>query len=213
MAAEQVLASAVRFHDSAKQRGQRKGDDWEPMENELKKLLLDVRIEQLNDLADAKDWDQAFALTRRLAASYTSPKEQALIARPLADLLKKALQSPGFRDEAQMRTARDQLRSFMEQFPGNQMITPIQRQPAAARPRRCSTRRSNWAATPRRSRRRWTISSRRKRPGRNCRASHLPPRAGPVAPGPPRGGPRAAQVPVAGPRLHRYRAAGRGAAF
>ncbi len=125
VAAEQALAAGVRFHESAKQRGQRKGDAWEPLENELRKFLLDVRLEQLNDLADAKDWDQAFALTRRLGAAYTSPKDQAAIARPLADLLKKALSSRDFRDGAQLRAARLRLQQLMEQFPDNEIIKPI----------------------------------------------------------------------------------------
>src|SRR5262249_41149541 len=50
VAAEQALAWAVRFHESAKQLGQRKGEAWEPLDSELRQLLLGVRIDQLNDL-------------------------------------------------------------------------------------------------------------------------------------------------------------------
>ncbi len=125
VAAEQALAAAVRFHESAKQSVHRKGDGWEPLENELRKFLLDVRIEQLNELAEAKDWDQAFALTRRLAAAYTSPEDQKQIALPLADLLQKAMNSPGLRSELQVRSVRERLRLLTEQFPDNAAIKPI----------------------------------------------------------------------------------------
>ncbi len=57
VAAEQALDWAVRFHESARQRGQRKGEAWEPLEKELRRYLLDVRIEQLNVLAEAKSLD------------------------------------------------------------------------------------------------------------------------------------------------------------
>jgi ABC-type transport system substrate-binding protein len=124
VAAEQALGWAVRFHESARQRGQRKGEAWEPLEKDLRQYLLDVRIEQLNALADAKDFDRAFALTRRLAAAYTSPEEQGQIAKPLTELLKKALDSETFSD-AQIRAARQRLRKLAEQFPGSKAIKPI----------------------------------------------------------------------------------------
>jgi ABC-type transport system substrate-binding protein len=132
VAAEQALAWAVRFHESAKQRGQRKGDGWEPLENELRKFLLDVRLAQLHELTETNDFDQAFALTRRLASSYTSEEDQALIARPLAELLKKALASPSLRDDVLMNTARQRLRKLHEQFPGNKVIADSLRGQAQA---------------------------------------------------------------------------------
>ncbi len=124
VAAEQALDWAVRFHESARQRGQRKGEAWEPLEKELRRYLLDVRIEQLNVLAEAKSFDQAFALTKRLAATYTLPEDQAQIARPLTELLKKALSNEKLTDE-QIRAARQRLRQLADQFPGNKAIIPI----------------------------------------------------------------------------------------
>jgi ABC-type transport system substrate-binding protein len=124
LAAEQVLAAAVRFHESARLRDRRRGDAWDVLEAELRKELLETRIAQLTDLAEARDWDQAIALTRRLAATYTSAEDQAKVARPLADVLKKALNSPTF-SEDQLRDVRQRLRQLEQQFPHSEIITPI----------------------------------------------------------------------------------------
>jgi peptide/nickel transport system substrate-binding protein len=125
VAAEQALDWALRFHVSAKQLGQRKGESWEPLEGELRKLLLDVRIDQLKDLAEAKDFDRAFALTKRLAEKYTTAEDQAQIAGPLTDLLNKALASAAFSGNEGMRAARLRLRQLAQQFPNNKAIKPI----------------------------------------------------------------------------------------
>jgi peptide/nickel transport system substrate-binding protein len=124
VAAEQALAWALRFHQSARTREQRRGDAWEPVEAELRNYLLEVRIAQLNDLAEAKNWDAAFALTKRLAQTYTTAQEQAAIAQPLTDLLKKALTGAD-PTEDRLRQARRRLRQIEEQFPGSKVVEPI----------------------------------------------------------------------------------------
>jgi ABC-type oligopeptide transport system substrate-binding subunit len=135
VAAEQALAWAVRFHESAKKRDERKGEGWEPLEKELRKFLLEVRLAQLYELKELKestDLEQAIALTRRLAALYTSEEDQAQIARPLADLLKRALASSTARDDVQLSMARRQLRRLYEQFPNNKVIADSLRDHAEA---------------------------------------------------------------------------------
>jgi ABC-type transport system substrate-binding protein len=122
--AEQALAAAVRFHKSAHDRGQRKGDAWEALEADLHRELLKVQIAQLNELADERDWDQAFALTRRLAATYTNVADQNQIARPLTDVLARALSKEALTDD-QMRDARKRLRQLVEQYPDSKIIAPI----------------------------------------------------------------------------------------
>jgi ABC-type transport system substrate-binding protein len=125
MAAEQALAAAVTFHESALQKGQRRPEGgWEPVEAELRRYLLDVQLDQLNDLAAAREWDQAFALTRRLAGAYTEPQQQARIAQPLAKLLEKALHDPTMPEE-KLREARLRLKQLEEEFPGNRAVAPI----------------------------------------------------------------------------------------
>jgi ABC-type oligopeptide transport system substrate-binding subunit len=81
----------------------------------LRKQLLDVSLEQLNELTAAKDWDQAFALGRRLYDSYNDPADKAKIARPLAELLKRAVTDLSANDE-KLREARQRLQQFQQQF-------------------------------------------------------------------------------------------------
>jgi ABC-type oligopeptide transport system substrate-binding subunit len=115
-AAEHALAAVVRFHESAKSLGLRRGEeDWAPVEARLRKQLLDVSLEQLNDLTAARDWDQAFALGRRLYDTYNGPADKARVARPLAELLKRAVKDLSANDE-KLREARQRLQQFRQQF-------------------------------------------------------------------------------------------------
>jgi peptide/nickel transport system substrate-binding protein len=123
-AAERVLGEAVRFYDSARERGERRGDEWLPVVASVKKQLLGLLLEQLDNLTKAKDWDEAFALTRRLAASYKAPEDQARIARPLTELLKEALRGNQYGDD-RLSEARQRLRQLEEQFPNSDAVTPI----------------------------------------------------------------------------------------
>lgn len=124
VAAEQALGAALRFHESARSHNQRRGEAWEPIEAALRKQLLDVRLEQLDDVAAARDWDQAFALTRRLAAAYPAKEDQARIARPLSEMVKKAMAGTDIGD-ASLREARRRLRQLEQQFPGSEVVVPI----------------------------------------------------------------------------------------
>lgn len=114
-AAENVLSAVLRFHESAKGRGVRKGEAWGPVEAGLRKHLLDVSLEQLNDLAAAKDWDQAFALGKRLYDTYNAPADKAKIAKPLADLLGRAVKDLSANDD-KLREARLRLQQFQQEF-------------------------------------------------------------------------------------------------
>jgi ABC-type oligopeptide transport system substrate-binding subunit len=124
LAAEQALSAVVRFHDSARSRGVRKGKGWAVVEKKLRRELLAVLLEKLRVLADGKKWDEAFALTRRLAQTYTDLKDHAAIAKPLAELLKKALNDPTYTED-KMKEARQRLRLLEEHFPDSEVIKPI----------------------------------------------------------------------------------------
>jgi ABC-type transport system substrate-binding protein len=123
-AAAQALSAVVRFHESARDRGVRKGKGWEAVEKVLRQGLLGVQLERLGAMADAKQWDEAFALTRRLAQTYTDLKDHARIAKPLAELLKKALRDPTYTED-KVKEARQRLRLLEEQFPDSDVIKPI----------------------------------------------------------------------------------------
>ncbi|MFO0842089.1 MAG: ABC transporter substrate-binding protein [Gemmataceae bacterium] len=122
--AEQALSGVLLFHRSARERGARKGDGWDGVGHELGAALLNVQLARANHLADAKSWDQAFALTRRLVDTYTRPEDRKRIAGPLGELLNKALKDPNY-TETGLKEARAQLRFLDEQFPGSGVGEPV----------------------------------------------------------------------------------------
>ena len=124
-AAEAVLTSAVNFHDSAKSRGIRKGDEWEAtVERPLRSRLLDVRLEQLKALAEAGKWEAAFNLTVVLVGEYRDPAQQRRIAKPLIELLQASLRG-GIESEEGIRLALRRLRDLEDQFPDKSVLAPI----------------------------------------------------------------------------------------
>lgn len=124
LAAEQALGVAMRFHDSARESGVRKGEAWDTVETGLRKALLDVLVEQLDTLVDASDWDAAFALTARLAGTYPGLEEQKVISKPVGRLLKQALNKGIYTDD-KLREIRQRLRQLEEQFPNSEAVRPI----------------------------------------------------------------------------------------
>jgi ABC-type oligopeptide transport system substrate-binding subunit len=114
-AAEHALAAVVRFHDSAKDRGLRRGEAWAPVAAKLRRQLLEVSLGQLDGLTEARDWDQAFALSRRLYDTYTADADRARIAKPLANLLGRAVKDLSANDE-KLREARQRLQQFRQNF-------------------------------------------------------------------------------------------------
>jgi ABC-type oligopeptide transport system substrate-binding subunit len=123
-AAETVLVAVLRFHESARETGERKGADWEPVTAELRKALREAVLEQLDELADAGNWDAFFQLTRRLIETYPRPDDQAAIARRLTELLPRARRS-GVLDDNRLRDVRAKLRLLEEQYSGAEAIRPI----------------------------------------------------------------------------------------
>jgi ABC-type transport system substrate-binding protein len=124
VAAETALSRVVAFHDSARKRGARKGDEWEAVGGKLKGQLLGVLIEQMEELTTARSWDAAFTLSKRLIDTYPSKEEHARIAKPLADLLKKSL-GDTTASKSRLREARKRLRQIEDRFPDSKIITEI----------------------------------------------------------------------------------------
>ncbi|HEY7427764.1 MAG TPA: SUMF1/EgtB/PvdO family nonheme iron enzyme [Gemmataceae bacterium] len=117
--AEQALSAVLRWHESARQTGQRSGKDWASVEKALRKQLFDeVLLEQMKVLAQAKDWERIRNLTRRLAVIYTQPAERERIFRPVADLIRSALNdSTG--SETNKQEALKRLHELETEFPDN----------------------------------------------------------------------------------------------
>jgi ABC-type transport system substrate-binding protein len=124
-AAEAALTNAVNFHDSAKSRGIRKGDEWEQaIERPLRNRLLDIRLEQLKALAEEGKWETAFNLTVVLVGEYREPEQQRRIAKPLTELLQASLRG-GVESEDGVRVALRRLHDLEDQFPDKDILKPI----------------------------------------------------------------------------------------
>jgi ABC-type transport system substrate-binding protein len=122
VAAEQVLQAVIAFHESARQLGQRTGEEWAAVMNGkegLRQQLLEVLFKELETLLEQREWDTALALGRRLGRTYTQVDEQLRIATLLSKVLKGAMDSPqASRDK--MRDARLWLRDVIKQNPGKE---------------------------------------------------------------------------------------------
>jgi ABC-type transport system substrate-binding protein len=127
VAAETALGAVLRFHQSARERGVRKGDAWQTVEDTLRKRLLKVLLAQLDLMTETKAWEAAFALTRRLTQTFRDPEDHKLIAGPLGVLLGKALKDPSYAQDsaARLREARQRLRQFEDEFPDSEAVKPI----------------------------------------------------------------------------------------
>lgn len=123
--AERVLSAVLRWHESAKLTGQRSGDEWKEVESQLRKQLLDdVLLEQMKTLAAAKDWDRVLELTHRLALTYPDSADRKRIFRPVADMIRNALNDPTG-NETNKQQARKRLYELEQEFPDNPAFQPI----------------------------------------------------------------------------------------
>jgi ABC-type transport system substrate-binding protein len=122
-AAETVLATADRFHDSARTSGTRRGPEWEPVGQKLHERLYQVQLERLDAFARTGDWDRASGYARSLAEAYREPKEQTPICARLVQMVQDALKLNSAED--QVREARQRLRFLEETFPGNEALRNI----------------------------------------------------------------------------------------
>ncbi len=123
--AEQVLSAVLRWHESAKETGQRGNDEWRPIESALRKQLLDeVMLVQIKVLADEKNWDRVLERAHRLAIAYPSSEDRARIFRPVADMIQSALKDPTG-SAAKKQQALKGLADLEREFPNNPAFQPI----------------------------------------------------------------------------------------
>lgn len=124
-AAEEALSTALRWHESAKETGARKGEEWASIESDLRKQLLDeVMLKQLKLLAEAREWDRVLARTRLVAVTYAGKADRERIAKPVAELLLRALDDGSGGDDKK-QAIRKQLHQMEEEFPDNAVFRPI----------------------------------------------------------------------------------------
>jgi peptide/nickel transport system substrate-binding protein len=123
-AAELTLAAVLRFHEAAREKETRTGDEWDKVREGLRAKLLEVVLRRLSLAIDEGNWDDAFARARAVAGRFPDPKDQAEIAKRTAVLVEKALNTIG---EGKFKEVQRRLREFEEQFPGSKATEPVRR--------------------------------------------------------------------------------------
>ncbi|HEY7335269.1 MAG TPA: ABC transporter substrate-binding protein [Bryobacteraceae bacterium] len=122
--AEQALSAVLRWHESARQTGQRNGKEWDAVESGLREQLLDVQLEQMDDLAKAGDWDRVLKLTRERLKTYTDEKHRERLSKPVAGMIEAALKGP-IATEPQKKETRKRLRDLVAEFPDNPVFLKL----------------------------------------------------------------------------------------
>jgi ABC-type transport system substrate-binding protein len=115
-AARQVLVSVRAFHESARERGRREGEEWDAVEKELKQKLFDVELLQLEERLDADDWDTGYVQAKRLFDLYPARDAQTRIAKALGDYVKR--ESKGTLTPERIRQLQERLKELEQLNPG-----------------------------------------------------------------------------------------------
>lgn len=134
-AAEKVLTAVLRFHDSARERGLRVGAGWDDVKKSLQSRLLKLQMDELNTLADARDWLGALELAERLRDMY--PKEPAVhaaVARVQVLQIEEALKGGKDTDFILVRHNLDRMDKEVLSLGGNE-AEPVRRRVEAIRQR------------------------------------------------------------------------------
>lgn len=117
-AAERALGAVVRYHESARQRGQREGDGWNPVLKALRAELLTIQLELLGTI-ELKDWDSALALTTRLSEATAKPEVHLKLAQHMSRFVTQPLGQGDF------AVARQRLKLLDEVLPNNAMAGTV----------------------------------------------------------------------------------------
>lgn len=121
-AAEQLLAGALYFHDTARDQGKRKGLGWDQVRAKVVLDLATTRLARLKLGAERKDWKLVRGLGTRMIGLYPNDKkllEQVFTAR----LAEAAIAAAESEQPADLELARNLLTEFESQFPGSKSET------------------------------------------------------------------------------------------
>src|SRR5262249_43287510 len=116
--AEKILAEAVRFHETAREREQRSGPRWDELAQRLRGQLLVVKLDQLKEQASQGNAAAVAELSRQLAYIYPkNPEVRAGVIQVQLEQANRLLQ--GDRDEAYIQV-RHNLEQLERLFPDTQ---------------------------------------------------------------------------------------------
>lgn len=124
-AAEQLLAGALYFHDTARDQSKRKGIGWEQVRAKVVEVLAAARLTRLTLGAERKDWKLVRSLGTRMVGLYPNDKkllEQVFTAR----LAEAAIAAAESEQPSDLEMARNLLTEFESQFPGSKSATAEQ---------------------------------------------------------------------------------------
>ncbi len=117
-AAEQLLAAALYFHDTARDQSKRKGIGWEQVRAKVVEELSATRLLRLKLAAERKDWKLVRSLGARLAGLY--PNDKKLLEQVFNARLAEAAAAANESDQpADLELSRNLLIEFESQFPGS----------------------------------------------------------------------------------------------
>jgi hypothetical protein len=115
---EKAILAGLKFHDSARERGIRKGTGWDKVKSDLNAMLLEALLEQLGARTDAAktkaELNQAADLAARIAETFPNDK-RAQISVVLWRMNRTVEALAGDRDEVYIQ-ARDKFVAMERQY-------------------------------------------------------------------------------------------------
>ena len=128
--AEKALVAGILYHRSAQEQGKRDEKLWGDAGKNLEQRLVDVRLQRLHILTDAKDWSKAFELGSMLADAYSSRQGDRVDMRgvqvEVLNLLAK--QSDDAAKDNRYSEVRHRLLQWQEPFPDTAELAPFRQE-------------------------------------------------------------------------------------
>lgn len=118
--AKKALSAVLVFHDSAVERGLRKGNAWNKLRARLVERLKDVRLDEVRVQTELENWEAALELGFELAEAYPTQKElQEKIVELLARSARESFKQENY-DQALSR-----LHLLEDKFPNSRVLDAI----------------------------------------------------------------------------------------
>lgn len=116
-AAEQLVAAALYFYDTARDLSKRRGNGWDRIRTTLATRLATVRLARLRLAAEKKDWATVRSLGARMANLY--PGDIKLLEEVFAARLSEGIIAAQSEQLTDLERAGELLREFESRFPGS----------------------------------------------------------------------------------------------
>jgi ABC-type transport system substrate-binding protein len=111
-----AMETVAHNHFDMVKNEQRKGANWQPITEQVKRKLLDIHLKYLEYLAANKGWDKTYEAFSKMANDHPVESERDQIAGPLLSLSEKLLE--GSQTEAKLKEAQKRLALIELKFPG-----------------------------------------------------------------------------------------------